>query len=312
MKKLSLLVIFVCLLAGGCKNSASTPKGPARLDVFVSITPEKFLVDRIGGDRVSVSVLVPPAREPHTYEPTGKQISNLGKSVVFFRTGVPFEEALIPRVKELFPKLPIVDLRRGVTLLTMTEECEHEHEGEGEHAHEHEHAHESGDHLDPHVWMSPAVMKIQATTVRDELVKLDPAGAKLYNANYDKLIADLTQTQQHIAKVLAPFKGKTFFVFHPAFGYLANEFGLTQEAVEVEGKSPTASQLQKLIDKARKENVRIIFVQPQFSKHAAESVAKSINGAVIPLDTLAEDYITNLNKVADEISKALGGEKTAK
>jgi len=308
MKRLSLLAIFVCLLTCGCQKNAAVHKGSTLLDVFVSIAPEKFLVERIGGDRVRVSVLVPPGREPHDYEPTGRQISQLGHAAVFFCIGVPFEDVLVPRIKELFPKLPIIDLRRGITLLPMTEDCEEEHE---EHHDVGEQHHEHG-HFDPHIWMSPKLMMTQAATVRDELVKLDPAGAELYEMNYQRLIDDLTRARLRIAKVLAPYKGKTFFVFHPTFGYFADEFGLKQQAVEVEGKAPTAAQLQQLIDNARRQNVKIIFVQPQFSKRAAHSVAQAIGGVVIPLDSLSADYLENLNKVAEEISTALGGEKSSK
>lgn len=311
MKRLTLFAIFICLLAAGCKKSAQPSGSAGKLDVFVSIEPDRFLVERIGGDRVAVNVLVPPGREPHEYEPTGKQISRLGKAAVFFRTGVPFEEALIPRIKELFPKLPIIDLRAGITLRTMSEE-ESEHEEEHEEAEHHEgHEHHHGLY-DPHIWMSPALMKKQAMTARDELAKLDPAGAEQYETNCAKLIVDLTQAQKKIAKLLAPYKGKTFFVFHPTFGYFADEFGLKQEAVEVEGKEPTAAQLQQLIEQARKEDVKIIFAQPQFSKRAAKSVAEAIGGAVIPLDSLSSDYLANLDKVAEEISGALGGEKKTK
>jgi len=298
MKKSSVIAILFCLLAGGCKNS-TTSQNNGKLDVFVSIEPDRFLVEHIGGSRVSVSVLVPAGREPHDYEPTGRQISQLGRAAVFFRTGVPFEEALIPRIRELFPKLPIIDLRRGITLLPMSRDDEEHERHEG-----HEHG-----MLDPHIWMSPELMITQALTVRDELVKLDPADAELYETNCSRLVADLTAVSHRIAKLLAPYKGRMFFVFHPTFGYFAHEFGLTQEAVEVEGKSPTAAQLQQLIDNARRQNVRIIFVQPQFSRHAAQSIANAIGGAVIPLDSLSADYLKNLNKVADEIAAALGGEK---
>ena len=100
-------------------------------------------------------------------------------------------------------------------------------------------------------------------------------------------------------------KGKPFFVFHPSFGYFADDYGLEQIAVETGGSEPSARQLARLIDQARSSDVRVIFVQPQFSRKSAETVAAEIGGAVIPIDPLARDYIENLEQMARAVEEGL-------
>jgi len=167
-----------------------------------------------------------------------------------------------------------------------------------------------GDHdhgqPDPHFWMNPKNMEIMAGTICEELKRIDPAGAKEYDRNLSLLRADLESLDREIAKKLAPLKGRAIFVYHPAFGYFMDRYGLKQRAVEIQGKSPRAKKLAELIAAARAENVKVIFVQPQFSRRSADRVAKAIDGVVVPLDSLAEDYMSNLRRMAEKIARSLG------
>lgn len=301
---------------------------PPTLHVVVSVLPQQSFVARVGGEHVAVEALVGPGQSPHAYEPTARQVAALADAAVYFRTGVAFEAGIVPRIQRMFPALPIVDLRQGVPLrhFTTRESASHDHEHEHAEEHEHaddthdDHAHETpaadpnlprdDDHtVDPHIWLSPRLVKIQVATIAKTLARLDAAHADEYRANARKLQAELDTLHDELAKQLAPLKGRPVFVFHPAFGYFLDEFGLEQVPVEVEGKEPTARQLVTLIERAKRENVRVIFVQPQFAEKSAAALARAINGAVVAIDPLAEDELSNLRRIGAAVKAGL--EKSA-
>jgi zinc transport system substrate-binding protein len=191
----------------------------------------------------------------------------------------------------------IVDTAAGIKKIPMTEHEEHEHHG---------HDHERGG-LDPHVWLDPQNLQKMAAVMAAALAEADPANAAAYQANLQAVSSGLDALHEEISRKLAPFKGQSFLVFHPAFGYFAHAYGLRQEAVEIEGKSPAPKQLYELIAEARRDKVRVIFVQPQFDRKNAETIARAIGGKVAALDPLAENVPDNLRLMAEQISSALGG-----
>lgn len=281
-------VVFICMLSAavGCsKKSNDGRQGTQVVQAFVSIQPQADFVRRIGGRHVGVEVLVRPGCGPHNYEPTAKQLARLAEADVFFRIGVPFENRLMKKITAAMPSLNIVDTRKGIKLRKM------QPDGHGKK--------QAG--RDPHIWMNPRLVKLQSATICQALKKLDPKHAKDYDRNLEKFQADLDRLDAKIAESLAPMKGRTFFVFHPALGYFADAYGLEQRAVEIEGKSPSARQLGELIAKARADDVKVIFVSPQFSSRSARRVAKAIGGVVVPIDPLAEDYIKNMTSIAEKI-----------
>lgn len=303
MKK-RLICAALCLLApflGSGFSAAKDNNGP--LKVFVSILPQKYFVEKVGGDLVKVDVLVGPGQSPATYEPTPKQMAELARAKAFFAIGVPFENRLTPKIRSGFRNLTLVDTRKGIELLSM----------EAEHGHDHKEAADDHDHEagtpDPHIWLDPILVKKQAATIGAALSKMDPANAGSYERNLKSFQADLDRVNAKIAKALAPVKGKEIFVFHPAYGYFAHRYGLKQEAVETGGKEPSARALARLIERAKAEGVRVIFVQPQFDRKNAETVAKAIGGAVVSLDPLAPDYIKNLEDMAEKVASALEKKK---
>jgi zinc transport system substrate-binding protein len=299
------LGLLALVLAGvACKPAdrapASPTSGKARADkvaVFVSILPQVYFVERVGGNLVEVEALVLPGQSPATYEPTPKQMAALSEADVFFSIGVPYERRLLPRIAAALGELRVVDTREGITLRQMED---HNHDGESE-------GHDQAGAPDPHVWLDPRLVKIQAGTICRELCRLDPAHKADFERNLEAFSADLDAVHARITEVLAPLKGEEFFVFHPAYGYFADAYGLIQVAVEMGGKEPSQKQLVELIDKAREAGARLIFVQPQFSTRSAQAIAKAIDGAVVPLDPLAEDYLENLTDMASKIEESLSG-----
>jgi len=289
--------------AGGGANGGSGPAGGAAsgaaLSVFVSILPQAYFVERIGGDRVQVEAMVQPGQEPHTFEPTPKQMARLAEADVYFRIGVEFEDSLMPRIQSTMKELRVVDCRQGLRLREMEE---HGHEEEGADRDDADHDREG---VDPHVWLSVRNAMSIAATMRDARVELDPPAREAYQGGYRALVEDLEALDRRIASILEPVKGEPFLVFHPAFGYFADDYGLEQIAVQTGGSEPSARELAGLIRRAREEGVRVIFVQPQFSRQSAETVASEIGGAVAAIDPLARDYIDNLERMARTVEEGL-------
>jgi len=285
----------------GCESPAPPAGKTPRVAVVVSIPPQACFVRRIGGEHVEVQVLVGPGQQPHTFEPTLKQMARMGAARLYFRVGVPFEETLARKLSSTHRHLEIVDTRKGIELRPMP--AGHDHEGESP-GHRHADA-----PPDPHTWMSPRLAKLQSQTICAALCRADPAHEAAYRAGLAALSADLDALDAKIAQATAPLRGRTFYVFHPAFGYFAAAYGLRQKAVETGGKAPGAKHVKTLIDQARAEGVRVLFVQPQFSTRTARTIAAEIGGAVVPIDPLAEDYLRNLEHIADEIRQAVGDPK---
>jgi zinc transport system substrate-binding protein len=287
-----LLATLAAALAAGCGAGSGKANG-ATLRIVVGILPQKYFVERVGGDRVTVEALVQPGQDPHTYEPTPRQVAGLADAKLYFQIGLGFENALVERMSSM-KGLRVVDTRDGITLRPLDPGSDPEEAGPGG--------------LDPHIWMDPALVTRQAATIRDGLIAADPSGRAAYEAGYASFSRDLDAVAKEIAETLAPYRGKELLVYHPAFGYFAQAFGLKQVAVETGGKEPSAQQLARLIDLARSRGIRVVFVQPQFSQAGARAVAEAIGGAVIPMDDLAFDYIANLRRVATEAAKAIGSQ----
>lgn len=274
-----------------------------RIQIFVSILPQAFLVERIGGDHVSVNVLVVPGKSPATYAPVPSQLAQLAKARFYFRIGVPFETALLPKLKHMTGNMDIIDLSNGISLRKMV--SGHHHHDPHEHTDSAHGQAEETDGNDPHIWLNPLFMKQMARTVLETLASNDTPNKATYERNYKTLAHELDEMHAALTAELMPFKGRSVFVFHPSFGYFTDLYGLKQEAIELEGKSPKGKELSRLIKKARQEKARVIFVQPQFEQSAAQAIAEAIDGAVLPIDPLAKDYIQNVKKMAHAIRSAL-------
>jgi len=291
---------FALLVVGAVIGIADEQADSATLSVFVSILPQQYFVERIGGDTVAVSVLVPPGQGPATYEPTPQQVVALGGSDLYLTIGVPFEDAFVPRIESNLPNLPILDTSHTIEKRSLEG---HSHD-EGDDHHDEGDDHEGGS-LDPHVWLGPDEVKQQIAVIYDALVVLAPEHRALYRANYDAFIADIDALKAELTGYLAPISGGTFYVFHPAFGYFGDAFGLTQKAIETGGDEPTPARLASIIEEARADEVRVVFVQAQFSTIAATRVAEAIGGAVVQVNPLDPDWLENMRRIATALSEGL-------
>jgi len=268
------LLATVLLILGSTGLSTSD----TRLEIEVSIPPVEWLVEQIGGDLVEVSVLVAPGESPATYMPSDAQVTHLMRSRIFFRVGVPFEQGLWFDAISKMGRFDMVDLRDGIDL--------------------------RGD--DPHIWLSPKLLSIQAATVTDALSRADPNGRVQYQANLDRLDSRLEILDEEIRRSLEPFKGRSFFVFHPSWGYFADEYGLQQVAIESAGREPSDQELTRLQQEARQAGVGIVFGQPQSQGRSAQAFAGAIGARIEILDPLAADVAGNLAEVTARLIQSFG------
>lgn len=281
-----LFVLLLALLAPLPGLSAE------RLLVFTSVLPLQTFVERVGGPHVQVQSLVQPGQDHHAFEPSPRQVAHLARSVLFVRTGMEFEEAWVPRLAAVNPDLRVLDLREGLRLRVLED-----------HDHGHDHDRRGGD-TDPHVWTSPPLVRQMSLAIRDALVRLDPANRADYEARQAAFAAELDALDAELRALLADVPSRRFMVYHPAWGYFADTYGLTQIAIEREGKEPGARALAALIDQARRDGVRLILVQPQMSRQAAGQVARAVGGTVASADPLSPDYAGSLREVARLIAGA--------
>ena len=278
---LFLLILFFALFTG-CGRSAPETGLPI---VAVSIQPQKYFVEKIARHLVSVLVMVPPGVSEHTYEPKPLQMASLSKASLYFGIGIEFEEAWLSRLAGTYPQLKVVRTDSGIARMPMEEPVVI---GKAEDAHEHE-------GLDPHIWLSPELVKVQATTMTAALCARFPRHAAEFRANDSLFMVEIDSLQREIRTMLARRSGNDpIMVFHPAWGYFAREFGLKQMAIEVQGKEPSARELGEILDYARNNHVSTIFVQPQFSRRTAEIIAREIGARIAIADPLAADWAGNL------------------
>ncbi len=275
------------------------------LRVFVSVLPMQTFVEQIGGDHVDVQALVQPGYSPATYDPTPQQITALSKARLYVRAGVPFEHAWMERIRSANPEMLVLDVRDGVALRKLEDHTHHQPGHASPRRGRDQTVSPADHHVDPHVWTNPRLVVHIAGLIRDKLVELDPDRRDEYMRNHASFIEELDRLDRDIHALLDPLSNRRFLVFHPAWGYFADAYGLEQVAIEHEGKQPGARSLATLIDQAREADIRIVFVQPQFDKRQARQVAEAIRGELITADPLAPDYVDNMRHVAQRFTEAL-------
>lgn len=280
MKKLILIITLLIWAAVG--------PAWAKMIVFVSVPPQKYAAEKIGGDLIDVRIMVSPGASPATYEPRPSQMAALTKAKLYFAVGVPFEKAWLPRLVGRNQDLKVIHTETGLTVKA---------------DHDHDHSHGRGG-LDPHIWLDPKLTKAAAAKMAAALIEIDPANQATYRANLAALQAEADNLDRRLTDLTAGRpRPARIMVYHPAWGYFCRAYGFTQLAVQREGKDPKPRQLAELIETARKLGVKTVFVQPQFSDRAARAIAKAVGGRVVPADPLNQDWAANLVRAAELFTK---------
>jgi zinc transport system substrate-binding protein len=285
------VTLLITLLATAATSCAREAEATGKLGVAVTLLPQAEFVENIGGDKVDVTVMVPPGASPHTYELTPSQMATLSRARLYAKvgSGVEFELTWMDKLIAQNKDMLVVDCSKGVELQPIAAGDEDEPAGSP----------------DPHIWMSPRNTQIMVENIADGLIQIDPANRDYYEKSRDAYLQKLEQLDRDIFNSLAPIKNRVFMVYHPAFGYFAREYGLTMLMVEAGGKEPTPAGLQHLIEQAKKYNIHVVFAEPQFNPQSARVIAKAIDGKVILIDALARDYIENLRTLTGELAQAM-------
>lgn len=313
----------------------SSPALAAPLTVVVSIAPQKYLVDRITGDSVPVTVLATSGSDPHSYEPSPSQMRACATASLYFTIGVPFEDAWLPRLKGAAPSLTLVSGIQGIKRLTYDDAARHaslnleepgasaqgqtsqrEEKKHGEEAHDgrghNEASHEGHGHdehaEDPHVWLSPMLMRHMAGVMTKALCKADPASAPVFRANLAALESDIDAMDADIAGKFAAFpeNKRVFLTFHPSWRYFSHNYSLTDFAIEVDGKEPGPKKMAALITTAKRHGIKVLIVEPQYPKTAATAIAREVGATVVTLDSLNENWPATMHSLTDALVEAFG------
>jgi zinc transport system substrate-binding protein len=280
-------LIFNLILSGiflyGCSNKELEIEKESKPMIAVTIPPQKTFVEAVCGDLVDVVTLVPPGNSPENYEPTPMEIEKFKKSSIYFSIGVAIEEAnIMPNVGDI----KVISLNDAVSPIYP------------------DRTFESGER-DPHIWLSPKRVKIMVEVIAEEMGKFDEANKDVYLSNAELYINKLEDIDKEIKEILDGVKNKKFIVYHPSFGYIADDYGLEMYAIEEEGKEATAIHLQEVIDYAKKENIKVVFYQEEIDSSQSQAFAEEIGGKTIQLSPLSEDYIGNLKKMAETMSEVM-------
>jgi len=283
-----LIILSAVLYYTGCNKKVE--QIPAqKIPVAASIAPQKYFIDKIGGDYVDVTVMVAPGASPHVYEPRPSQIRELSGAKLYFAIGIEFERVWLPRFAGATRGMSVIHLDDGVEKIFMAGSCDLHGQSHDDHEH-------TGQ--DPHIWLSPQIVKGMAGKIAAGLCSVDSLHCAEYMANKDLFIREIDTLQKQVGEVLTQSGITKIMVFHPSWGYFAREFNLVQIPIELEGKEPHSRELASLIQSARAQNIKIIFTQPQFSDKIARTIASQIKGTVVPIDPLAYDWENNLRTVA--------------
>ncbi|MBP7783672.1 MAG: zinc ABC transporter substrate-binding protein [Aliarcobacter sp.] len=272
-------------------------------ELTVNILPQKYFVEKIVKDKFTINVMVKPGASPHNFEPKPSQMKSLVASKVYFLIGDATEKNWIEKFKQNAKNTLFVDTTIGVEKIEM---AKHEHEEVAQHDHKKDEKDEEHDHsgLDPHIWLDPVLVKIQAKNIYEAMIKIDSANSDFYKTNYEEFIKELETLDSNIKTILAPHKDKAFMVFHPSWGYFAKRYDLEQISIEIEGKEPKPNELVELIEESKKHDIKIVFVSPQFSQKSAQAISKNIGANVVAIDPLSDNWNENLQKVSNEIANS--------
>lgn len=293
MQRYIFFILFIILIfTTGCPQQE---KESDKINVVVSIMPLAEFAEKVGRDKASVSVMVPPGASPHTYEPTPGQLVKLSKAKLYVKVGSPIEFELVwlDKILSANKDIFVVDVSYGIEFMNVV--YKHNHE-QNEH-------HYIGD--DPHIWLSPKNAKIMVENIYNGFVSIDPDNKEYYSENKRSYLRELDELDLEIEILLADKINRRFMVYHPSWAYFARDYNLEQIPIEKGGKEPTARSIQFLIEQARIQNIRVIFASPQFNTESAEVIAREIKGQVVLIDPLQKDYITNMKKIARVLSEVM-------
>lgn len=319
------LVFLLCLVTAlgisACTGSNKSgqaeqadPTGAAaenKVRVSVTIDAMKEFVEAVGQDKVEVSSMIPDGTEPHDFEPKARDLEALSSADIFVYNGLGMEEWADEAIQSADNvNLIVVNASEGADIITREEHEDEEHE-EGE-DHEGDEEHEDGDGhdhgiYDPHLWLSLKGAQIEATNIKNALIKADPDNGDYYEDNCSHFISQLEALYNKYKEKFQSVEKKAFVTGHAAFGYLCRDFGLEQNSVEdifAEGE-PSARQLAELVEYCRENNVTVIFAEEMASPDVSRTLANEVGAEVQTIHTIesGDDGKTYLERMEENLAK---------
>ncbi|MDA3868069.1 MAG: zinc ABC transporter substrate-binding protein [Salinivirgaceae bacterium] len=293
-KNLFVIPVVLVFVLSACFTPDKNMNASAKNAIYVSIPPQKYLVEQIAGETFAVHALLPPGASPAIYEPTPAQLRQLSGAKAYIRIGyIGFELAWMDRIASTNKKMIIFDQSKNVNLI----EANHQHNEEGHHTHD--------GNVDPHIWMSPSEMNVQASNIYNSLCQLMPDSTQYFKNNYQELLATIADTDKKIMSNFNDIKNRSFMIYHPAMSYFARDYQLKQIPLEYEGKEPSGKYMAKLIETSKEEGIKTIFIQKEFPVERAGTLANELNANVEVIDPLAYNWPENMVGISKQLRRAM-------
>ncbi len=288
MKSFYIFCSLLLIALFGCASRAKREKKENSV-VMVTIEPQRFFTEAIGGNNFMVKSMVPKGSSPETYDPTPRQLVGLTNSKAYLRIGhIAFEQSWMDRLTDNAPHMRVFDTSKGVEVIH-TEEHDHG-----------DHQHVGG--VEPHIWSSVVNARIIAQNTFKALCALDKEHEAEYLERYASLRHRIDSTDNIIRDLFSHSQvDHAFMIYHPALSYFARDYGLLQISIEEGGKEPSPAHLKELIDISKKEKIRVIFIQPEFDHRNAEIVAKQTGAKIVPINPLAYDWEKEMIHIAKSL-----------
>lgn len=297
MKKIFMMLIVLLALTGCSDDELADDDG--KITVAAGVPPIKGFIDAITQGDMEVVTMIPPGNSPTNYQPSPKELQKFSDAKVYFAMGVPAENSnIIPKAKDLNENIEIVNLAKGVSevypMRNFSEDEDHSHEEDEDHEGE-----------DPHIWLSPKRVIEMIDIIRDKLIEISPENEETYKENAENYKDELSTIDDSIKETLKGVKNQSFIIYHPSFGYFADDYGLNMIAIEESGKEASAKRITEVIDLAKDNNIKFVFYQGEFSSTQAETIAKEIDGEAIKVNPLSEEYIENMKNISEKFKEVL-------
>lgn len=302
---LTTVLVAGAAILGGCGLGDSTGEaGKGGLPVVATVYPAYDIAKQVGGDKVNVTLLVPPGTEPHDWEPTVKDLKAVGQAKVFIYNGAGLEPSEKLLASDILKEAKPVELAKSVDVIPIKTV---ELDGEAEAAHDHDHHtdeahHDDDDHdhhhgtVDPHIWLNPMNVAKEVDAVVAAFSEADPANKDYYEGNgkaYKEKLKALDAQYEAFAQTVP---NKELVVTHEAFGYLANRYGFTQLGIMgvAPDAEPTPERMASIISFVKAHKVKAIFSEELVNPKLAEAIAKETGAKVYmlnPVEGLTEEQM---------------------
>jgi zinc transport system substrate-binding protein len=275
------LIPFLFLLPVFLSTTCSDKEKQQGNRITVTIEPQRYFAEQLTDSLFEIITMVPPGTSPENYDPTPQQMTQLVESKAYFQIGtIGFENAWLDKLKQNNPQVLFFDNSKGIHLTKSR----------------------SDNHSDPHIWTSPKEALLIVQNMYDALTEIDPDHTYIYKVNVEKLQKEINETGQTVDSLLSRSSQKAFIIYHPALTYFARDYGLTQYTIETEGKEPSPEQLKRLIDAAKKENIKTVFVQQEFDRKNAEIIAKETGCRLVAIHPLSYHWQEEIIRIARALS----------